>query len=172
MATSMSAIAAEAETAIQTIYDSVGPKHAIILALVGTIEEEAGVEEFRQRIGQARAPREAIALFVSLTRRFAERSGDVFVTMMTTAPIEPDVAEAWRQANQGHRMGASFVAQLLANLGALKPDIPIERAADMIGVMTFGTTWQQLTREYGWSLDACERWLNETLVTLLLRDTT
>jgi len=46
----MSAIAEEADTAVQTIYDSAGPKRAIILALVNVTEEEAGVEEFQQRL--------------------------------------------------------------------------------------------------------------------------
>jgi AcrR family transcriptional regulator len=166
--TSMAAIAREAETAVQTIYDSIGAKHAIILALVGVIEEEAGVDEFRQRISQARESREAIALFVGLTRQFTERSGDVFVAMMTAAPSEPDVAAAWDEANRNHRQGARYVVDLLDRLGALKPGISVEQAGDALAMLTWGVTWQQLTGVYGWSLDECERWLNESIGTLLL----
>ncbi len=172
VATSMSAIAEEADTAVQTIYDSVGPKRAIILALVDVTEEEAGVESFRQRIGRTRDPDELIALLVGLARQFMERCGDVFVAMMSAAPTEPDVAEAWRAANQHHRGGARHVALLLADLGALKPGVSAERAGDVMGALSWGTTWLQLTQYHGWTFDECERWLNQTLVTLLLREAT
>ncbi len=172
VATSMSAIAEEAETAVQTIYDSVGPKRAIILALVDLTEEEAGVEEVRQRIAQTRDPRELIALLVGLTRQFAERSGDVFAAMMSAAPTEPDVAEAWRKANQNHLGGAGYVAGQLGSLDALKPGVSVERAADVIGVLTWGTSWQQFVHDHGWSIIEYETWLNDTLATLLLRDAT
>lgn len=170
VATSMTAIATEAETAVQTIYDSIGPKRAILLAIVELSEEKAGVNEFRQRIAQATDPREVVALFVALTRQFMEDGGDVFIAMMSAAPTEPDVAAAWQRANQGHRYGAGVVAGLLERFGALKPGVSVERAGDVIGVMSWGTTWLQFTQNHGWSLDACEAWLIETLDTLLLRE--
>lgn len=167
-ATSMAAIAGEAETAVQTIYDSVGPKHAIILALVDMIEEEAGVGEFRQRLAQTNGPRELIALIVGLSRQFTELGGDVFAAMASAAPTEPDVAEAWRKARNNHMTGARYIAERLANLGALAPGVTVERAADILGVLNWGTTWQQFTREHGWSITDYEAWLNDTLVKLLL----
>jgi len=171
-ATSMAAIASEAEAAVQTIYDSVGPKHAIILALVDTIEEEAGVGEVRQRLAQTSEPRELIALIVGLSRQFTERGGDVFAAMASAAPTEPDVAEAWRKARRNHLAGARYVAERLANLGALESGVTVERAADILGVLNWGTTWQQFTQDHGWSVDQYEAWLNETLATLLLNNAT
>lgn len=168
LSTSMTAIAREAQTAVQTIYDSVGPKHAIILALVDTIEEEAEVPVFVENMTATTDPRAAIGLFVNLTRNFAERSGDLFQMMMTAANTEPDVAEAWRMANQNHRMGASQVAAIIERAGALRPGITVEEAADTIAVLTWGATWQQLIGQYGWSLDACTAWMNESLDRLLL----
>jgi AcrR family transcriptional regulator len=170
VATSMSAIAAEAETAVQTIYDSIGPKRAIILALVDVIEEEAGVAEARQRLAQTDDPRELIAVLVGLSRQFMERTGDVFVAMASAAPTEPDVAEAWRQANRNHGRGAQYVAHRLAGLDALRPGVSAERAADVIGVLNWGTTWQQFTRDHGWTLDECEAWLTQSLAALVLNE--
>lgn len=169
VATSMAAIATEADTAVQTIYDSVGPKRAIILAIVERFEEQAGVDAFKQRVMNAHDPREVIALFIALTRQFMDQGSDVIVAMMTAAPTEPDVAAALEQANRNHRYGARMVAELLEKLGALKSDMPVERAGDVIGVLTWSTTWLQFTGAHGWSLDECERWLNASLETLLLR---
>lgn len=171
-ATSMSAIAAEAETAVQTIYDSVGPKHAIILAMVGMLEEEAGVEEVQRRLAGAGDPRELIGVFVAFTRWFAEHGADIVQAMATAAPSEPDVAVALKKANENHHGGAGFVARRLAAMDALKPGIPPERATDVIGALTWVTMWRQLSGERGWSLDECEAWMVEAIGTLLLLDST
>jgi AcrR family transcriptional regulator len=169
VATSMTAIAEEAGTAVQTIYDSVGPKRAILLALVEASEEEVGVMAYVQRLMQTQDPREAVGIQVEISRQFAERFGDVFVTLMSAAPTDPDVAEAWQRANMGHRTGAGFVVKRLVELGALRGDMPVERAADIVGALTWGATWQQFIRIYGWSLDDCDTWMKETLQRLLLR---
>lgn len=168
-ATSMAAIAREAETAVQTIYDSIGPKHAIILAMVAMIEEEAGVAEARERFATVRSPLEAIAVWVGLTRQFMERTGDVFMTMMIAAPTEPDVAAAWQEANQNHRRGAHHVTAMLERSGALAPGLTADRAGDILAGLTWGTSWQQFTGVYGWSLDQCDEWMNEAIASLLLR---
>jgi AcrR family transcriptional regulator len=168
-ATSMSAIAAEAETAVQTIYDSVGPKHAIILAMVGILEEEAGVGEVQRRLGLAQDPRELIEVFVGFTRWFTEHGADIVQAMASAAPTEPDVAVALQKANENHHRGASYVARRLAGTDALKPGISAERASDVIAVLTWGTMWRQLTGERGWSLDECEEWMVDSIAALLLK---
>ena len=172
VATSMTAIAEEAETAVQTIYDSVGPKKAIVLALVDMQEEEVGVGGFVKRLVATQDPREAVGILVEMTRTFMEQTGDVFVALMSAAPTESDVAAAWEKTNRNHRTGAQFVARKLADLGALRDGVTVERAADVLGGLSWGTTWLQFIRVYGWSFDECEAWLRQTLVTLLLGEVT
>lgn len=169
-ATSLAAIAEEADTAVQTIYDSIGPKRAIVLALVAMSEEEAGVGEFQERIMETRDPREAIGRWVNMTRQFMDRGGDIFVAIQSAAPTEPDVAAAMEEARSHHRMGARQVGNLLARLDSLAAGIPAERAGDVIAVLTWGTMWQELRNDHGWSLDECETWMTGSLVKLLLRD--
>jgi AcrR family transcriptional regulator len=169
-ATSMSAIAEEAETAVQTIYDSVGPKRAIVLAMVELSEQKAGVPQYVKRIMEAQDPRECITHYVRMTRQFMEPGGDVFVAMMTAATTEPDVAEAWEMANRNHRHGARLVAGQLAKTGELTPGTTVEQAGAVLGVMTWGTTWLQFTRDHSWSFDECESWLIASLCTLLVKD--
>jgi AcrR family transcriptional regulator len=168
--TSMAAIAEEAETAVQTIYASVGPKHAIILALVETLEADAGVGETMQRLAHAHDPRELIALIVGLSRQFAEKGGDIIDAMASAAPTEPDVATALRTARRNHMSGSRYIAERLARLDALAPGLSVERAADILGVLNWGTTWHQFTQDQGWSIDEYEAWLNDTLVRLLLKE--
>jgi AcrR family transcriptional regulator len=170
VATSMAAIAEAADTAVQTIYDSVGPKRSIVLGLVALAEEEAGVEEFRERLFQTRDPREALASWVTMTRQFMDRGGDIFVAIQSAVATEPDVAAAFDEAKRNHQKGAGFAGALLERLDALAPGLSAQRAGAVIAVLTWGTTWQELMQDHGWSLDECEAWMTESLVRLLLRD--
>jgi histidyl-tRNA synthetase len=58
----------------------------------------------------------------------------------------------------------------LARLDALDSGVTVERAADILGVLNWGTTWHQFIQDQGWSIDECEIWLNETLIRLLLKE--
>jgi AcrR family transcriptional regulator len=167
-ATTMVAIAEAAGSAVQTIYDSVGPKRAILLALLDVMDDEAGVAETWQRFREADDAREQLALVVNLTRQFDERCGDVIGMLLATAPIDRDASDALREAMRRHRDGTRRVVQELAAQGSLRPDLPIERAADILGFMTSTPMYRQLVRDYGWTFDESEAWLTETLAALLL----
>lgn len=169
-ATSMAAIAEAAGAAVQTIYDSVGPKRAILLALNDLLDEEAGVGPMWRRLGETQEPRAVIALGVYLTRQFNDRCGDILWTLLDAAPSEPDVAAVISEGNRRHREGTRRIAHRLAGMGALRPGLAPERAGDIFGVLTWSDTYRNLTRDYGWTFDQCEVWLTETLVTLLLRE--
>jgi AcrR family transcriptional regulator len=170
VATSMAAIAEEADTAVQTIYDSVGPKRSIMLALVTMAEEDAGVGEFRDQLIQARDPKMALALWVTMTRQFLDRSADIVGALQSAAAAEPDVAAAYAEAKRNHQTGANQTGNLLERLDALAPGLTAQRAGAIIALLTWGTTWQELLQDHGWSLDECETWMVESLIRLLLRD--
>lgn len=168
--TSMAAIAEAAGAAVQTVYDSVGPKRAVLLALNDLLDEEAGVGTMWRQIGETQDPWKVIALAVHLGRQFNDRCGDIIWTLLEAAAIEPDVAEIVGEGSRRHREGTRRIALRLAEMGALRPGLAPERAGDIIGVMTWADTFRNLTRDYGWTFDACEAWLTESLTTLLLRD--
>jgi hypothetical protein len=44
-----------------------------------------------------------------------------------------------------------------------------DTAAETVGVLAGAQTWWLLTRSAGWDLDRYERWLTNTLVTVLAR---
>lgn len=171
-ATSIADIAAEADTAIQTIYDSVGPKAALLMALNDLIDEEAEVPALARRIGEADNPAELLRLAVRLTRQLNERCADIVGVLLATAPAEPAVAEALDDGKRRHRAGFRGVAARLAQFGVLKPDYGPERAGDVMALLTAPESYRILTREHGWSFDACEAWMVETISTLILTEST
>ena len=168
-ATTMAAIAEEADAAMQTIYSSVGSKHAILLALIDLMDEEAGVRPMWRRVDETRDSREIIRLGVNLPRLFYERCGDVIATMLSAAPVEPDIAAALAESNRRHREGTRRLAERIAQAGDLRDGLTLDRAGDIFGMLTWVTTFRELTDTYGWTLDECEEWMASTLAVLLLR---
>jgi AcrR family transcriptional regulator len=169
-ATSMAEIAEASGAVVQTVYDSVGPKRAVLLALTDLIDEEAGVGPMWREVGETEDPRALLALVAGLSRQFNDRCGDIVWTLVEAASIEPDVAEALHEGHRRHREGTRRVAMKLADMGALRPSITTDNAAVTISVLTWVDTFRNLVRLYGWSFDQCEAWLTDVLQTVLLRD--
>jgi AcrR family transcriptional regulator len=168
-ATSIQRIAAEAGVSVQTIYSSVGPKPALVLALNDHIDHEAGLREVVAALEAEDRPGQMIALGVRLTRQLNERCGDVIRLFIATAPSERDVAATYEDGLRRHRDGVLGMTRRLAAMNALSPDMTAERAAAAFGMMTAPASWQQLTAEDGWSFDDAEDWIATSLKTLLLR---
>jgi AcrR family transcriptional regulator len=169
-ATTISAIAIDAGVAIQTIYDSIGPKRAILLALLDQMDEEAGVGEIWREIRQLSGPVDQINAAVRLTRQFPEKYHDLIGALISAAPIEPDAAEALQEGYRRHRAGTGRFAHYLATQQVLCPDLNADHAGDVFGLLTSVQTFRQLTIDYGWSFDQCQEWITETLVRFLLPD--
>lgn len=167
-ATSMADIAAEAETSVQTIYDSVGSKGAVVMAIVDLLDEEVDIPAILEEMRATRDPRHLIALEVRLQRQFQERCGDVLQAMLTSAEYEPDVAAAVNEGWSRHYGGARWIVEQLDAWGALRDELPVDRAAASLAVISWLSCARYVDR-CGWTYDQFETWLTEDLCRLLLR---
>ena len=162
-------IAERAGVAVQTIYDSVGSKRALAMALVETIDEQAAVPDLAAQIATAAQPEQLIELHVRITRYIQERCGDVVAALESAAVLEPDVQAALAEGNRRHRAGAETVAGRLAELGALRAELTTTEAASLIEALTSASS-RRLLLGNGLSFDAYESLLNRALQRLLLNE--
>lgn len=169
--TSIQAIAQAAGVAVQTVYSSVGGKRALLSAINDFIDEEAGLGPAVQAMEAAQDPRALLRHAVRLTRQFAERKGDYFVVLSAASTSDPELASIVQEGRRRHRAGTLYVAGKLAAMGALGPHLTIERAAQIMGVITWVENHTILVRDYGLSYEQAEDWLTSVLETLLLGST-
>ena len=165
--TSMKAIAREAGVVVQTIYSSVGSKRELLRRMNDLIDEEGGVAGLEERMAAAEEPREVLRLCVQLTRQIAERCGDIIAAVDSAARAEPEMAEISEEGRRRHHEGTRGVAEALARAGALPGGMSVERAAQLLAVLTYNEAYFQLTRNHGMSFDAAEEWVLSALQTLL-----
>ena len=111
-ATTIEAIAAEAQVAEATVYAGFGSKRGILLAFQQLMEENADRGE-RVRAFQSAAgnPAEQIAVAVSISLSFPGRHADLIAVLLSARGMDPDVDEfLHRGLVQEHRGAWSMVA--------------------------------------------------------------
>lgn len=166
--TSIAAIAERAGVSIPTIYASVGPKPAIVKALVGLVDLGVGGAEARSRIPRETDPAAVVAISAHVNRLLDENFGDILRSLRSAALVEPEVAEPIENARKWHRSASEAIAQRLSGLKALRPGVTKQEAADVIDLLTDNDCFSSLVRRFGWSYDRAEEWICSALESLLL----
>ena len=158
----MADIARSAGVASQTVYAVFGTKRGIMFGLLDVIDAEGNVGENASRVRSASTAEEALSAAVQLTRALNERAGDLLEIARSAAASEPDVAAAVAEGMRRHQAGSAGVARRLAELGVLGTHT-VDEAAAIIGTLTAPDVYATFTETYGWTFDAAEAWINETL---------
>ena len=156
--TSMQQIADETGVALQTVYSSVGPKPAIILALVDLIDEEAGLENLVPPVMAETDPRRMIALAVRIPASFVERCGDYIAALVSAAAVDKDAAAALDESWTRHNNGAKRIAQKLIASGAVRPGLTVEDVQAAFALTTWATTQLRARDALGWDGPNWEQW--------------
>lgn len=165
----MAQIADGADVSVQTIYDSVGPKRAIVFRLNDVLDEVGDVGPLASRIPAATDPVELLRIAVAISRNINERCDDIVAAIYSAASTEPELGAVRDESRRRHREGIGRLANRLDALSSLRADLDVETAADVIAGLTDPQVARTFVSEYGWSWDRWNSWTVETLATLVLR---
>lgn len=173
-ATTMNAIADEADMAVQTLYAVFGSKRAILTELVDTRvtgHADAGSLPDRddwQAMEHERDPQRQIVLFASIATRIGTRSAAINEIMASAAGADPEIATLYERQRQDRYSDERRLARSLARKQALRPGLSEAQAADIIWAIATTRTYRALVHERGWTTDAYEQWLGNLLANALL----
>ena len=166
--TSVAAIAREAGVSVQTIYDSIGSKAAIVASLNDLIDDEGDVRTLAGTIPTTEDPVALLEVAVTISHNIGERCGDIIHALFHAAPTEPSLAAVRDESRRRHRLGIRGLVGRLDALGALRPGIPLDEAADVVAAMTDPQVSLTFVTDYGWSWERWHRWTLATLQELVL----
>jgi AcrR family transcriptional regulator len=162
-------LAKEAGVSPQTIYDTYGSKAGVLAGLPDLLDEEAGVADLFEQRHQTSEPVELVGLLARISRRIRERCGDIVTILRSGAAVEPDIAATAAEGFRRRRLGVEAVMKRIRQEGGLAKGLTVTRGADIATALMTDDVCDRLVNDAGWTYDAYERWLKETLSTLLLR---
>lgn len=172
--TTMAQISTHADVAVQTLYYTFQTKGKLLIELVEVVAaggESVPVpvpqrEWFRQMMS-ATSPQRVLALSVEHGTQIYERVAHLWPALAEAAS-DPDVARYWEGVTTGRRNAQRGQAVRLADLGALKPGLDIERATDVLFLLAGHDPYRCLVQEAAWPIVEYRSWLFITLVQQLL----
>ena len=178
-ATTMTAIADEADMAVQTLYAVFGTKRAILTELVDARvvgDDHAGSLRDRQdwqAMEREHDPHRQIELFASIATHIARRSAAINEVMAAAAGADPEIAALYERQRHDRHRDERRLARSLARKRALRQELSEMQAADIIWAIATTRTYRALVHERGWTADQYRRWLADLLVgALLINDST
>lgn len=175
-ATPLTAIAAEAGVAVQTLYAAFGSKRQLLSALVDVTiagDDEPIALPDREFVAAIRAEPTARAKLARYARHLAgvqARQADVLIALSGAATADPDAAEIWRKNLDDRRRGMLGLAADLAATGEIRPGLDRDRVADVLWLAMDVRNYDWLVRQRRWSPEQYQRWYADTVAGALLRD--
>ena len=166
LATSIDEIAAEAGVARPTVFTAVGPKPAILKAVVdqAMAGDDAPVPVadrpwFKEAIDEP-DPARSLHLHTRNLCWIMQRVVPLLRALETAAAIDEDAAAQWADLRRQRRVGTASVAANLAAKTTLRCKEQV--LADMLLTLP-PDAYYRLVHEEGWPIEAFQRWLADLL---------
>lgn len=165
-ATTIDAIAEEAEVAPQTIYAAFGNKRALLEGMRAVMLRDSKIPQLMAQAAAEPNASRRLRLWAQLVRQQMDTSYDVISIHRQAAASDPQVAADYRKVLDNRaRAFAEFVHHVRADLA---PGVDESTATDLLWCFSNEEIYRELVQERGWSTDRYEQWLADTLVAQLL----
>ena len=174
-ATTMAAIAAEAGVALKTVYVAFETKSGLLRALWHLLlrgdrdDVPVGEQPWFRAVVDEPDPERQLRMTARNSRLVKQRAGALMEILRSAAPTDPDIATLWARIQTDFHANQRAIVESLDEKGALRPELDVEGAADILWTLNHPNVWQLLVGERGWTADRFEDWLADALCSQLLR---
>ena len=174
--TTVDAIAEAAGVSRKTVFTSVGGKVdalklAIDWAIVGDDEAVPLLQRPHVQAGLVEPDaRRILTAYAADVRVIHSRIAPLAAVVQEASGLEPGVRGLAEQGKQQRLEGMKFLAQVLADRGALKSHLSATEAADILWLFNDPAVYQRLVVERQWSQQRYQQWLADALISLLIAE--
>jgi len=173
-ATSVAAVAREAGVSLKTVYLGFETKAGLFkaawhLALRGDRDETpVGEQRWYREVLEEPDPARKLRRNAAASRAVKERAGALLDALRAAATTEPELAALWERIQTDFHAHQGRIVESLAATGAMRRDLDVAAATDIIWTLNHPAIWSLLVGERGWSADRFERWLGDSFCLQLL----
>jgi AcrR family transcriptional regulator len=165
-ATTIAAIATEADIPVQTVYSALGSKARILERITGQWMAESQTVALAEAYLSESDPREQLRLLAALNRRQLDMGSDVVAIYQEAARAEPQMAETMHQVLAAREREIRKLVEAVVARRRTGPTV--DEALDITLALTLPEVYRTLVVERGWSPSRYETWLAESLAAQLL----
>jgi AcrR family transcriptional regulator len=165
-------IAKLARVAPITVYSVVGGKSGLLRILMDIWSAAPIVGTTLSSVQDMEDPGAILELVARVVRSMREEFGDIIRVLLDAALHDHTVAESLAIATARYRQSFLTVAQRLATLDALRAELTLEEAADVLWFYFGYWGYFTLHNENKWTYEKAERWLFMAAKQAVLRDMT
>lgn len=171
--TTIETIARAAGVSVQTVYNSVGNKAAVLAAVYDTTlaGDDAPVPIAERPTFQAmlteRDARRCLARYAALGRELSQRAAPLMAMILAEAG-NPDLRALAARGEEQRARGTAAVARHVADRFGLVPGLTVDEAADILWALTAPETMIRLVHQRGWAWERYESWLADAMADGLL----
>lgn len=154
-ATTVAAVAADAEVSVDTIYKGFGGKVGLLEAAWWRALEGRGEQPAEERADAAARDSDARAMIATWARLSAEVAGEsshLFALIRSLAVVDPAVGDLYQRIEESRTARMAHNAKLLAATGELRPGVSVQQARDILLAVS-GHLPEPLLDRAGWPAD-------------------
>ena len=172
-ATTMAAIAADAGVSAKTVYLAFETKAGVLRALWHLLlrgdqdERPVADRSWYQEVVDEPDPERQLRLNARNARRVKTRAGWLLGVIREAAATDPDVLTLWERIGSEFHDNQRVVVESLHAKGALRPDLDVARATDILWTLNHPDVWL-LLRSRGWTPEEFEAWFADATCSELL----
>jgi AcrR family transcriptional regulator len=166
--TTIVAIATDAGVAVQTVYNSIGGKAAVLsaaldLASARPADGESEAASLRSRIGGAGSAAEVLRILTDWIADLNERTSGVHRVISQASGVDPDIAELETRRSTQRLLHYGEVASALRSRHSLRGGLSDHEAAAAVWSLGHPQAYRSLVLDLGWSVPAYRDWLGKAL---------
>lgn len=163
-ATTMDAVAARANVSLKTVYNAYASKSGLLravwdLSLKGDLDDAPVAERpWYTALMSEPDPQRQLAMTAENSRVVKTRIGPMLKVIRDAASVDEDLAALWELIQTDFWANQRAIVESLASKGALRPDLDVERATDLLWMLNHPDIWLLLVDRRDWSPAEWETW--------------
>lgn len=146
------AIAEHAGVSVQTLYSHFGSKRGLLLAVIDSVQEDAGLYHDFDVVWQSPDGETALRQMLEATLRLWDRAWPIVEFAERARRADPEIQAHLREVDGYRRSNLAAIAERLATEGRLRLGLDGAKAADLAFALSLPAVYEELVRVNGWPL--------------------
>ncbi len=161
-------IASAAGVSVQTLYAQFGSKRGLLLAVIDTIQRDAGLYADFERVWQSPDGETALRRMLEATLRIWDGAWPFVEFSERARRTDPEIRRHLREVDGYRLANLRSITDRLASERRLRTGIDPAAAADVAFAMSLPAAYEQLVRVRGWGIDRAMAAVSDAVVAAIV----